>query len=103
MQTKVDYLLIKLAEEASEVAQRALKAVEFGLEEVQPDQELSNTERIGGEVIDMITILLMLSEEGVEIQEAAARDEAVLNTMIEAKKAKVEKYMQLSRDLGKLE
>ena len=103
MQTKVDYLLIKLAEEASEVAQRALKAVEFGLEEVQPDQEQSNAERIGGEVIDMITILLMLSDEGVEIQKAAARDEAVLNAMIEAKKAKVEKYMQLSRALGRLE
>lgn len=103
MLNEVDYLLTKLAEEATEIAQRALKAVEFGLDEVQPGQEQSNAERVGGEVIDMITILLMLADLGVEIQASVAADEQVLNAMIAAKKAKVEKYMALSRTLGKLE
>lgn len=103
MLNEVDYLLTKLAEEATEVAQRALKAVEFGLDEVQPGQEQSNAERIGWGVIDILTILLMLADLDVEIQAAAAADDAMLDAAIAAKKAKVKKYMQLSRELGKLE
>lgn len=99
MLNKIDYLLVKLAEEAGEMAQDALKAVELGLTTVEPGKTLSNAQRLSGELIDVLAVLEMLADEGVELRtEGAALDEG-----IDRKKAKVEAYMQASRDLGKLE
>lgn len=41
-----EHLLSILAEECCEVGQRVSKALRFGLDEVQPGQDLSNAERI---------------------------------------------------------
>jgi hypothetical protein len=49
------YHLGKIAEEAVEVAQRALKAQQFGLGEVQPNQDFDNFERLFDEFHDLFT------------------------------------------------
>jgi NTP pyrophosphatase (non-canonical NTP hydrolase) len=66
------YLLGKLAEEAAELAQIAIKAQQFGLAHVfggsgNPDI-LSNLQRIEDEYNDIVGIVAMLeAEENVEI------------------------------------
>ena len=100
------YLLIKLAEEASEVAKDALKAAQFGLEEVHPSTGVSNVTRLAEELCDMGFIIAKLDErllaQGKEplldIVDAVESD-AYFNT----KSARFEKYLAYSRELGKVE
>lgn len=49
------YHLCKIAEECAEVAQRALKAQQFGLGEIQPGQNLDNLDRLMDEFHDLFT------------------------------------------------
>ena len=51
--TPDQYHLCKIAEECAEVAQRALKAQQFGLGEVQSGQALNNLERLVLEFHDL--------------------------------------------------
>jgi NTP pyrophosphatase (non-canonical NTP hydrolase) len=60
---KREYFLTKLVEECLEVAQRATKAMCFGLEEVQPGQGLNNLERLNDEWNDLLGTVEVLSEE----------------------------------------
>lgn len=55
------YLLGKLAEECAEVGQRALKAAQFGLDEVQPGQALDNAERLHAELDELQAIVELLN------------------------------------------
>ena len=90
-----EYLLTCLAEEASEVAQQATKALRFGCGEVQPGQELSNVHRIREELTDLIAVCEMLGEAGLP----------VLPLDVDAvgrKKAKVLSFMAYSRKCGAL-
>lgn len=100
MLTRYQYLLTKLAEEASEVAQIALKTQQFGANEVYPEQSLTNTQRIHSELIDLLAIVEMLNEEfnfGFE----TSLEETWFNKL--AKKEKVNKYCQYSMNLGMVE
>lgn len=47
------YILMKIAEEATEVAQRALKAQQFGLDQTEPGKTQNNAERLEGELLDL--------------------------------------------------
>jgi NTP pyrophosphatase (non-canonical NTP hydrolase) len=90
-----EHLLTILAEECAEVAQRASKALRFGLGEVQPGQSLTNAERIVGELTDLFSVVSMLvDEEHINLCGSAAAEQA--------KRAKVEKFLQLSEQLGTL-
>jgi len=60
---RLQYLLSKLAEEASEVSQIALKSQQFGLDEVYPKVGISNKERIHEELNDLMAIVGMLNDE----------------------------------------
>jgi hypothetical protein len=100
------YLLIKLIEECAEVAQRATKALTFGLYEKQaqgPSEtktgaaELNNNERLAQEFDDLIAVSEMLNEH-LAIR-LSTRDERAK----EAKKDKIRKYMAYSREIGTLE
>jgi hypothetical protein len=62
---RVRELLIILMEEAAEVQQRAAKALRFGLDEIQPGQELTNANRIEDEVGDFIAIYQKLAARDV--------------------------------------
>ncbi|WP_321929869.1 hypothetical protein [Burkholderia cenocepacia] len=46
MMTLTQYLLVKIAEEAAEVAQIALKTAHFGLNETQPGRDETNAQRL---------------------------------------------------------
>jgi hypothetical protein len=87
------FLLNKLAEEASEVAQIALKTAHFGLDEVRAGQPLTNNERCYEELNDLWAIVEMLNEEYAFVY--VPDPEA-----IQAKKEKVRKFMKYSIGLG---
>lgn len=57
------YLLTKLAEEASEVAQIALKTQQFGMDEICPQLPETNKQRIHKELNDLFGIIEMLNSE----------------------------------------
>lgn len=87
------YLLTKLAEEGTEVAQISLKTQQFGKDEVCPDQPFTNTERTHQELDDLLAAVEMLNEEcGFGYTPSRER--------IEAKKTKVKKYLGYSQELG---
>lgn len=85
-----EHLLAILAEESAEIAQRATKALRFGLEEVQPGHVLNNRDRILKELHDLWAVVEMLDLCVV------SRD------AIERKKAKVEYFLKYSQECGTL-
>lgn len=92
------YLLVKLAEEASEVAKEALKALQFGLESCNPVDrpDVTNQTRIMEEMEDLITIYQMLqcSKDWSNHTEPAQPTDT-------ARVRKVRKFMEISKALGK--
>lgn len=91
----LEHLLTITGEEGAEVAQRASKALRFGLHEVQPGQPLTNLQRLIGEVQDLLAAVEMLHDE---INRPLVLDRAAM----EAKKVKVEKFLAYSAELGTL-
>lgn len=100
MLTRYQYLLTKLAEEASEVAQIALKTNQFGPDSCDPRDQVTNTERIHKELIDLLAIVEMLNEE-FSFNFATDSEETWYCKL--AKKEKVNKYCQYSMNLGMVE
>lgn len=98
--TRTEHLLVMLAEECSEVAQRASKALRFGLAEVQPGQELTNAQRIAVELIDLAAVMEMIDEE---VNGAAAFAVGDPDAALAAKKVKVEKFLRYSAECGTLD
>jgi len=92
---RTEHLLACLAEECHEIGQRALKAQRFGLLEIQPEQELTNWHRLQQELADLLAVMEML--EG-----PAGCLYCIPRNLIEAKKAKVEKYMVYAESQGAL-
>jgi hypothetical protein len=91
--TRTEYLLTCLAEECMETAQRASKAIRFSPTEIQPEQELTNAQRIVYEFNDIYAVMEILRDEGV-IEKVMDRD------AIELKKSKLEKYYAYARECG---
>lgn len=87
------YLLCKLAEEASEIAQIALKTQQFGLLEKHPDLQYNNQERCHQELNDLLAIITMLND----------RCEFNFQSDFKAQREKIERvwqYAEYSEDLG---
>jgi len=82
------YLLVKLAEEATEVAQMALKTAQFGPTERYPKSPLNNEQRLSEEYTDMVAIVDMLLDEGVKI--------SISSDGLRDKKRKVSKWRRYS-------
>jgi NTP pyrophosphatase (non-canonical NTP hydrolase) len=96
--TRAQYLLCKLAEECSEVAQRALKQQQFGPKQRQKGYN-KNRDRLRGEVLDMLAHVKFLQDAG-EIDRIGGDDVAIHA----AKKwRKVQRFMGLSKRLGLVE
>lgn len=76
-----------------ETAQRVTKAVRFGIDEIQKDQPSTNGERVVYEFNDLFAVMELLKEMG-------AIDDIVKPEMVAAKKEKIRKYMQYSKELG---
>lgn len=94
---RTEHLLECLSEECSEVGQRVSKALRFGLNEVQRDQPLNNGERIVEELRDLFAVTLILIEEGL-----LPNFDFVEDVGVEAKRAKIERYMAIARQQGVL-
>lgn len=86
----LQHLLTILAEECAEVAQRASKAIRFGLHEVQPGQHEDNKRRLERELADLVATAELLE---LEIRELDKAD----------KKEKVKKFMVYSAEKGTLD
>lgn len=85
-----EYLLTVLVEECAEVAQRACKAMRFGVAETEPGQPDDNKRRLERELADLVATAELLTLT-VRDQDKAA------------KIVKLKKYMQYSREIGTLE
>lgn len=94
--TYEQFLLCKLAEECTEIAQDALKIQQFGFDSFHPETKMTNTEYLTNELNDLFAIIEMLNEHGY-FNFQPDRD------AIDAKKEKVLKYLQLSKQLGKVD
>lgn len=94
--TRTDHLLWNIAEECAEVAQRASKAARFGLKEVQAGQDFPNDQRIWHEMADLIAVMELWKEHGLVSPPPDYRER------IDAKKARFEKFLELSAFQGRL-
>lgn len=94
--TRDEHLYTIAGEEGVEIAQRCSKAVRFGGDEVQPGQDLNNRQRILQEFADLVGTLELLGlDVGIPVYSA-------LRPWIDAKKAKVERFLDYSRECGTL-
>lgn len=92
-------LLLKLAEECQEVAQRAMKSIQFGAGEMQKNQEKTNAQRLRDEVNDLEGVLAMLENTA----ELAAQSPREKFRALVLKQEKVQKYYLYSQKLGMVE
>lgn len=88
---RLQFLLMKLAEEASEVSQIALKNVQFGTDERYGS--LTNAERCHNELNDLLTIVSMLNKE-CDFGFQENKDHQI------TKRSKVDYYYGYSKHLG---
>jgi NTP pyrophosphatase (non-canonical NTP hydrolase) len=94
-----DYLLSHLAQECCEVAIRCTKAQHFGLDEIQPEQGLTNRQRIAEELCDLLAIVDEMQE--IEILVPFSRRDH--QARISAKIRKAGQFRDYSRKLGRLD
>lgn len=110
--TREQFLLLKLAEECQEVAQRALKQIQFGANQIQtgkevkdgvpaPDKDagLTNGQRLRKEVLDLVSLIHLL-------EEAKQIPWITWDEFDDARTIKIEKlnrYLTLSRALGEID
>lgn len=94
-----EYLLACLAEECAEVQHLVGKSLRFGIENKPEGRAEPNSELIVRELIDILAVWEMLEDDS-----ALERvDFCKLEKMQDAKKARVEKYMNYSRNRGTLQ
>lgn len=99
MMTRTEHLLTILAEECAEVAQRASKALRFGLDEVEPGQEATNAERLFEEYNHVRAVYTMLAwEHGFPDIDRGY----VGHKQREEKERKVERFLAYSAECGTL-
>lgn len=96
MVDRSDILLVQLGEEAAEVIQETSKCVRFGMQEVYEKIGISNIERVGLELNDLMALVEIMQEENLLPQNLFKRD------LIEAKKEKVKTLMAYSKSLGRI-
>lgn len=89
------YLLMKLAEECTEVAQIAMKCMAFGLQETQTGGDKTNAERLYGELNDILAHIRMLNDY-TDGNFCFTPSEEAQN----AKEAKVWHYYDYARSIG---
>lgn len=87
------HLLLKLAEEASEITHIALKTMQFGYDSVKPDTSEKNIIRLREEINDLLAAIDMLNTS------CDFNFKTDLNH-ISRKKEKVNTFLKQSIDLG---
>lgn len=97
--TRQEHLLTIAIEECNEVAQRLSKALRFGLEEIQPGQQLTNRERIRYEYSDLAAVLEMLDPA---TNGAGGKIHPPNGMFMDRKREKVETFLTYSEQCGTL-
>lgn len=97
--TRTQHLLAKISEECHEVGQRAIKAIIFGPEEVQPGQPATNADRVVAELIDLEAVCDMLADMGV----LNWPTECAIDQLKAKKRQKVERFLAFSAARGHTE
>lgn len=101
--TRLEHLLTILAEECAEVAQRASKALRFGLGEIEPGQDKTNARRIMDEVNDFIAVYQMIAGPVVSPTSPLFRgDPGEWMRAIHEKQQKVERFLAYAKECGTL-
>lgn len=90
MMNETEHLLTVFSEECGEAAQRACKAIRFGMAEIQPGQPEHNRRRLEREYAEVVAMAELLGLRAREEDKAA-------------KVEKVKRFMDYSRQLGTLE
>lgn len=93
MLTRYQFLMGKIAEEASEIAQRAAKCQQFGGKELEPGQDLNNDYRLWREVQDLYAVLEIVDQE---YKYSFTRDVFCITAKVE----KLDKFYRYSQSLG---
>ena len=94
--TYEQFLLTKLAEEASEVAQMAAKCCQFGLDEVYSEVGVDNRTRLNSEFNGLLVIVWELNKScNLDFKPCAEHRESKLK--------KLKRYLTYSIGLGKVE
>lgn len=92
-----EWLLTQFISELAEVQHRATKLQQFGRDEVQPGQELTNKQRLEGEWADLIAVAELLNRVGVLDTNSVTRE------AIKAKEVKVAGMMNYAVQCGTLD
>lgn len=88
-----EHLLCVLAEEAAELAQAAMKAARFGLDDRYPESGITTAAKIIAEHNDVMGVICMLKQRGLISQDIYGEL---------ASRARVEKWIEYSRKKGTL-
>ena len=94
--TREEHLLVILSEESAEVIKEISKILRFGVDEKEPGQDKTNIEKLKTEINDFMAVIKMLVDDGF-IKES----DLVNMDAVSKKEQKIEKYLELSKHLGR--
>ena len=97
--TNWQHALLKMMEEAAEVQQLCSKCMQFGMDEKQPGQDLTNRQRLESEIRDFQAAHFRLVDLGL----VGDNDQEPLKEHILRKDNQVDIYYSYSRKLGMVE
>lgn len=100
--TRQDHLLTIAAEECMETAKRITKALRFGMDDIQPGQDMNNAKRIMQEYVDLVVAMGMLAKHN-DTFSAVFNDSKQVLEWGEQKERKVELFLEYSAQQGRLE
>lgn len=95
------FLLLKIMEESSELAQRASKAIQFGLNETEKNQPFTNLERLQQELNDLLCVVSILNTELIS-NGSPLLSLDIKPHQVKEKAEKIERYLSYSESLGEL-
>ena len=98
--TREEHLLTIIAEECAEIAKAASKALRFGLDNHNPQEDETNAVLMHREYLDLTTVMQMLSNESAQMRDAI--NKVSFPTAMVAKKNKVEHFLEYSKSVGRL-
>lgn len=103
MLSRRQFLLLKLVEECGEVAERALKSMQYGTKEVQDGHNLDNGNRILVEWADLVEVFEQLIDDGAFPAMAAPCWPDHFAILKQEKREKLRTFAAKARDLGQVE
>ena len=92
---RLEHLLTIAMEECAEIQQAVAKSLRFGLGDTGPEGPRTNEQQIQREFNDLLAVVRMLRNSGLELHED--------QRLIQAKVSKVEHYLLYSKQRGTLE